>query len=105
MFSVEMRSFLPEDESDRRNLSRQCEARHGWLHPFPEQALVKILEWSLLATGHVGRTLKDVFHIVIMILIEPTKLLWFLGTLQLSGHVTVLRAVVRLNRQTAVGPS
>jgi hypothetical protein len=49
-------------------------------------------------------TLEDGFHCVIMILIEPTQLLWFLGTLQLSSHVTVLRAVMRLNRETAVGP-
>ncbi len=41
---------------------------------------------------------------MIVILIETTKLLWFLGTLQLSGHVAVLRTVVRLDRQTAVGP-
>jgi len=41
---------------------------------------------------------------MIVILIKPTQLLWFLGTLQLSGHVTVLSAVVRLNRETAVGP-
>jgi len=49
-------------------------------------------------------TLEDGLHIMIMILIEPTNLLWFLGTLQLSGHVTVLRTVARLDRQTAVGP-
>ena len=49
-------------------------------------------------------TFEDRFHIMIVILIEPTQLLWFLGTLQLSSHVTVLRAVVRLNRETAVGP-
>ena|ERR1700688_2852094 len=35
---------------------------------------------------------------------EPTQLLGFLGTLQPSSQVTVLRAVARLNRETAVGP-
>lgn len=49
-------------------------------------------------------TLEDFFHLMIMVLIEPTQLLGFLGTLQLSSHVTVLRAAARLNRQTAVGP-
>jgi hypothetical protein len=49
-------------------------------------------------------TLEDHFHIMIVILIEPTQLLWFLGTLQLSSDVMVLRAVARLNRETAVGP-
>ena len=62
------------------------------------------MEHSLAAAGHTRGTLEDGFHIVIMILIEPTQLLGFLGTLQLSSHVTVLRAVARLNRQTAVGP-
>src|SRR5713101_7746639 len=99
-----MYSFLPDDESDRRNLSRQGEASHCWLHAFGEQALVEIVEHSLAAAGHTRRTLEDGFHIVIMILIEPTQLLGFLGTLQLSSHVTVLRAVARLNRETAVGP-
>ena len=75
-----------------------------WLHAFGEQALVEIVERSLAAAGHGRRTLEDGFQIMIMILIEPTQLLWFLGTLQLSSHVTVLRTVARLNRQTAVGP-
>src|SRR5580700_10038536 len=103
-FRVEMCSFLPDDESDGRNLSRQGEAGHRWLHAFREQSFVEVVERSLLAAGHNRRTLEDGFHIVIMILIEPTQLLWFLGTLQLSSHVTVLRAVMRLNRETAVGP-
>ena len=104
LFRVEMCSFLPDDESDRRYLSRQGEASHRWLHTFREQALVEIVERSFAAAGHTRRTLEDGFHIVIMILIEPTQLLGFLGTLQLSGHVTVLRAVARLNRETAIGP-
>src|ERR1019366_4532552 len=69
-----------------------------------EQALVEIVERSLPAAGHSGRTLEDGLHIMIVILIEPTNLLWFLGTLQLSGHVTVLCTVACLDRQTAVGP-
>src|SRR5208282_5494716 len=99
-----MYSFLPDGQSDRRNLSRQGEASHRWLHAFREQALVEVVERSLPAAGHICRTLEDFFHLVIVILIEPTQLLGFLGTLQLSGHVTVLRAVARLNRETAVGP-
>src|SRR5438309_10629392 len=41
---------------------------------------------------------------MIVISLQPTKLLWFLRTLQLSSHVAVLRTVMRLNRQAAVGP-
>src|SRR6266567_5944096 len=81
-----MCSFLPKDESDRRNLSRQGEASHRWLHAFREQALVEVVERSLLAAGHTRRTLEDRFHVMIVILIEPTQLLWFLGTLQLSSQ-------------------
>ncbi len=39
-----------------------------------------------------------------MVRIQPTKLRWFLGTLQLSLDRAVLRAVVSLQRKPAVGP-
>jgi len=52
LFRVEMCSFLPDDESDRRYLSRQGEASHRRLHAFGEQALVEIVERSLPAAGH-----------------------------------------------------
>ncbi|HZW92866.1 MAG TPA: hypothetical protein VFF64_07935 [Candidatus Eremiobacteraceae bacterium] len=38
---------------------------------------------------------------MIVVLVEPAQLLWFLGTLQLSSHIPVLRAVACLYRQTA----
>ena len=72
LFSVEICSFLPDDKSDRGYLSRQGEARNRWLHTFREQALVEIVERSLAVAGHTCGTLEDGFHIVIMILIEPT---------------------------------
>src|SRR5271169_1331648 len=99
-----MCSFLPDRQSDRRYLPRQGEASHLWLHPLAEQALIEIAERSLPAAGHGGRTLKDGLHIMVMILIEPTQLLWFLSTLQLSAYVPVLRTVARVDRQTAVRP-
>ena len=68
------------------------------------QTLIEIVKRSLLTAGHGRRPFEDGFHIVIVISIEPTNLLWFFGTLHLSGHVPVLRTVVRLNRQSAVGP-
>src|SRR5215467_2089177 len=99
-----MPSFLPDRESDRRHLPRQREASHRWLHSFREQALVEITERSLPAAGHGSRTLEDGLHIMTMIFIEPAQLLWFLGTLQLTGHIAVLRTVARVDRQTAVRP-
>jgi hypothetical protein len=56
-----MRSFLPDRESDRRHLSRQGEASHRRLHPFPEQALVEIAERSLPAAVMVAALLKMTF--------------------------------------------
>jgi hypothetical protein len=70
LFRVEMCSFLPDDERDRCNLSRQGEASHCWLHAFREQALVEVVERSLPAAGHIRRTLEDHFHIMIVILIR-----------------------------------
>src|SRR6516162_7125716 len=99
-----MCSFLPDRESDGRHLPRQRETSHRRLHPFAEQALVEITEPSLSAAGPGGRTLKDGLHIMIVVLIEPAQRLWFLGTLQLSTHVPVLRTVAGVDRQSAVGP-
>src|SRR6516164_5899026 len=104
LFSVEMRSFLPHRESDGRHLPRQRETSHRRLHPFAEQALVEITEPSLSAAGPGGRTLKDGLHIMIVVLIEPAQRRWFLGTLQLSTHVPVLRTVAGVDRQSAVRP-
>jgi hypothetical protein len=59
LFRVEMCSFLPDDESDGRNLSRQGEASHCWLHAFREQALVEVVERSLLAAGHTRRRVEN----------------------------------------------
>jgi hypothetical protein len=41
---------------------------------------------------------------MIVVLIEPAQLRWFLGTLQLSTHVLVLRTVAGVDRQSAVRP-
>ena len=41
---------------------------------------------------------------MIVILIQPTNLLGFLGTLHMSAHKAVLRTVVGLNAQPTVGP-
>ncbi len=102
--SVETCSFLPNDQGDRGNLPRQGETSHRWSHPFGEQVLVKIAERSSAGARPHGRTLEDILEIVVMVRIPPTKLRWFLGTLQLSLDGAVLRAVVGLQRKPAVGP-
>jgi hypothetical protein len=57
-------------------------------------------------TGRAGgRTLEDLFHLMVVISIQPTNLLWFLGALHLSAHKAVLRTVVGLNAQATVVPT
>ena len=92
---VETHSFIPEDQRDRCNLPRQGQTCHGWPSALDEQSLVEIAEWSSGDAGLCCRTLKNIFEIVVVVLIKSTELLRFLGTLQLSFDVTVLRAGVR----------
>ena len=104
MFSVETFSFLPECQRDGRDLPREREACHIRLHPLGQQSLVEVLQWSRATTGAHGRTFEDLLHLVIVILVQTTDLLWLFGTLQLAIDITMLRAVVRLHRQATVGP-
>src|SRR5260370_34234420 len=96
MFGVETCSFLPDDQCDRCNLPRQGETGHRWSPPFGKQGLVKIAKWSGGGAGLHGRTLEDILEIMVGVIIQPAKLLWFLGTSQLSFDKTVLRAVMGL---------
>ena len=80
MFGVEARSFLPNDQSDRGHLTRQREAGHRRPHAFGQQGLLEILERSCTDTGSHRSTLEDGFEIVVMVFIETTKHLGFLGT-------------------------
>jgi hypothetical protein len=49
-------------------------------------------------------TLEDFFHLMVVISIQTTNLLGFLGALQLSAYKAELRTVVGRNAQPAVGP-
>src|SRR5467141_326823 len=104
LVGVETCSFLPGNQGDRGNLPRQGETSHRWSHPFGEQGLIKIAERSIAGAGSHGRTLEDILEIVVVVIIQPTKLLWLSRTLQLSLDIAVLRAVVRFQRQPTVGP-
>ena len=104
MFGVETFSFLPECQRDGRDLPCEREACHIRLHSLGQQSCVKVLQWSRATTGAHGRTLEDLLHLVVVILIQTADLLWLFGTLQLAIHITMLRAVVRLHRQATVGP-
>src|SRR5580693_746202 len=104
LFGVETFLLLPQCQSDGRDLARQCQTSHLRLHAFGQQSRVKIMEWSRTTAGPGGRTFEDLFHLVIVILIQTTQLLGFLGALQLSVNIAVLRAVVGLNPKATIGP-
>src|SRR5260370_2248512 len=104
MFGVETCAFLPDDQCDRCNIARQGERGHRWSPPFGKQGLVKIAKWSGGGAGLHGRTLEDILEIMVVVIIQPAKLLWFLGTSQLSFDKTVLRAVMGLQPKPTVVP-
>src|ERR1700747_3772958 len=81
MLGVETCSFLPDDQRDRGNLPRQGEASHRWLHTLGQQSLVEITERPSRDAGPGGRPLEDFFEIMVVLLVQSTKLLRFLGTL------------------------
>src|ERR1700737_193514 len=104
LFDVETFLLFPKCQGDGRDLARQRQTRHLRLHALGQQSRVEIVEWSPATAGPSGRTLEDLFHLMVVISIQPTELLRFLGAMQLSTHKTVLRTVVRLNAQATVGP-
>jgi len=78
MFCVETSSFFPKCQRDGRDLACEREASHFRLHSPGQQSCVKILQWSRATTGAQGRTFEDPLHLVVVILIQTTDLLWLL---------------------------
>ena len=70
MFGVETYSFLPDEQSDGRDLAGQCEARHRWLHASSKASLVEILERSGCGRRSRGGALENIFQIVIVIFVQ-----------------------------------
>ena len=95
--SVETFPLLPKCQSNGRDLTRQPQTRHLRLHSLVQQSHLELTERPQATAGSGGRSLEDLFHLVVMILIQTTQLLGFLATLQLSADIAVLRTVVRLN--------
>src|SRR5580704_7920842 len=104
MFGVEAHSFLPNQQSDRGDFPCQRETRHRWLQPLGHERSVEVLERPGDSGGPRGRTLKDIFQIVIMVLVESADGEEFLGALDLAFHETVLPTDAGLQRQAAIGP-
>src|SRR6266852_4477133 len=104
LFGVETFLLFPKCQSNGRDLACQGQTRHLRLHALGQQSRVEIVERSPATAGPGGRALEDLFHLMVVISIQTTELLRFLGELQLSTHKTVLRTVVGLNAQSTVGP-
>jgi len=69
MIGVETYLLLPDDQRDRGNLPRQSQARHRGLPPLSEQILVEIVQRSSSRAGAHRRTLKNIFEVVVVVLI------------------------------------
>ena len=104
MFGVETDSFLPNNQSDGRDLACQGEARHRWLHASGNANLVELLERSGEGSGPGRGALKDIFQIVIMILVQAADGQELLATSELATHELVFPTAISLQRQAAVGP-
>src|SRR5271165_6992608 len=104
MFGVETHSFLPNDQSDGRDLARQSESRHRWLHPSRYETDVELLKRSTDGSSPSRRTLEDIFQIVIVVGVEPANNQEFLGAFQLALYDSVFPARGGFQCQTTVGP-
>src|SRR4029077_10154568 len=93
LFDVETFLLFPKCQGDGRDLARQCQTRHLRLHPFGQQTRVEMVEGSPATAGPGGGPLASLFHLMVVISIQPTNLLGFFGALHLSTHKTVLRTV------------
>src|SRR5882724_7270625 len=102
--SVETHSFLPHDQSDGGDLACQGQTRHRWLHLFSNQRHVELLERPDDSCRPNGRTLEDIFQIVVVVFVEPADSYDFLGTLELATHHAVFPVIACFQCQTAVGP-
>src|ERR1035438_7503274 len=79
-----MFSFLPKCQRNGRDLARQCQAGQLRFDSLGQQTFIKILEWSRAKSSAQGRTLEDLLHRVVVILIESANLLWLLPQLPLA---------------------
>jgi hypothetical protein len=85
LFCVETFSSLPQCQSNGRDLAHQRPTSHLRLHALGQQSLVEIVERSRPTAGPGGRTLEDLFHLMIVISIQNH------GTAGVSWSVAVVR--------------
>jgi hypothetical protein len=104
MFGVETNSFLPNQQSDGRDLACQSEPRQMRLHASGDAGLVIVLQRSSGSSRSRRRTLEDIFQIVIMVDVEPANGQHLLGALELTSDEAVFTAGVCPQCQSTVSP-
>ena len=104
MFRIETRSFLPNQQSDRRKLARQSKPGHVRLHSPRHARFVKVLKRPAVTSRPSGCALEDVFQIMIVIAVLSADGWDFLGTLEVSVLETIFPAGVGLECQPDVRP-
>ncbi len=104
MFGVETDSFLPDEQSDRRDLACQRQAGHGRLHPFGQQRAIEIVKRTRGVARLGSGTFEDAFQIMIVILVKTAQRRRLPGSLQLTSDVVVFPAAMRFQSQAAVCP-
>ena len=80
ILGVEAHSFLPYDQYDRGNLSRQGQACHLRSHAFGHQGRVELLERTRFDGSDGGGALKQVLQIVIAVAVESANRNLLLGS-------------------------
>src|ERR1700675_1965075 len=104
IFGVEAHSFLPYDQHNRGDLSRQGQARHLRPHPLGHQGCVEFLERTRFDRSDGRGTLKQVLQIVIAVSIESANRYLLPGSLQLSLDLTVIGTAVHFDAEADVFP-
>src|SRR5882724_2768908 len=104
LFGVKTFLLFPQGQSNGRDFTRQRQTRHLGLHAFVQQSHIEVAQRPHPTAGPGRGSLEDLFHLMVVILIETTNLLRFFRQLQLSADKAVLRTVARLNAQATVSP-
>src|SRR5260370_19844028 len=104
MCSVETHSFLPNEQSDRRDLACQSKTRHRWFHSSGKACLVEVLERPACSSSPGGGVLEDIFQIMVMVDVESPDVQDLFRALALASNQAVLSARGGLHHQPAIVP-
>ena len=103
MFGVEAHSFLPNEQSDGRDLARQGKACHRWFHSSGNAGLVEILQRPLCDSGSRRSALEDVFQIVVMVDVEAADGQDLFGAFELTTDEAIFPAGVGFQCEASKG--